>query len=134
MEGRYKASLVQEETDFSRVMKYIELNSVIATMVDVPGRYRWSSFCHNSGILKTQFISEYEQHLALGHDEVLRQEAYVSNFEFALSKKEMSCIRRIWQTGTPLGNDYFREKFEQQLNRKVGQSRQGRPCKSIKWL
>lgn len=49
-EGRYKANLVQEETYFLRVMKYIESNPVRASMVEVSGEYRLSSFCHNSGI------------------------------------------------------------------------------------
>lgn len=30
-------------------------------------------------------------------------------------------------TGTPLGNDYFRDKVEAMLARKVGQSCRGRP-------
>ncbi len=58
----------------------------------------------------------------------------MSIFKFDLSKEEMSGIRATWQTGTPLGNDYFRKKVEQQLNRKVGQSRRGRPCKPVKGL
>lgn len=86
-EGRYKASLVQEETYFLRVMKYIELNPVRASVVEVSGEYRWSSFCHNSGVKKNLFISEHEQYLVLGRDEVLRQEAYLSTFEFDLSKE-----------------------------------------------
>ena len=51
-EGRYKSSLVQEEGHFLKVMKYIELNPVRACMVELPGHYRWSSFCHNSGTKK----------------------------------------------------------------------------------
>ena len=49
-EGRYKASLVQDDKYLLRVMKYIELNPVRACMVELPGEYRWSSFCHDSGV------------------------------------------------------------------------------------
>lgn len=48
-EGRYKSSLVQEDGYFLKVMRYIELNPVRASMVESPGHYRWSSFCHNGG-------------------------------------------------------------------------------------
>ena len=133
-EGRYKASLVQEETYFFRVMKYVELNPVRALMVNVPGEYRWSSFCHNSGVKQIQLITEHEVYLALGQDKLSRQNAYIKHFEFDLYREEMKCIRETWQTGTPLGNDYFRKKVEQQLNRKVGQVRRGRSRKSSKGL
>ncbi|VAW86933.1 hypothetical protein MNBD_GAMMA18-954, partial [hydrothermal vent metagenome] len=37
--------------------------------------------------------------------------------------------RAAWQSGTPLGNEYFREKIERKLDSKVGQLRRGRPKK-----
>ena len=46
-EGRYKASLVQQETYLLACMRYIELNPVRANMVKTPGQYRWSSFRRN---------------------------------------------------------------------------------------
>lgn len=43
-EGRYKSSVVQEETYLLRCMRYIELNPVRAGMTRDPGQYRWSSY------------------------------------------------------------------------------------------
>ncbi len=58
-EGRFKASLVQDDRYLLTVMRYIELNPVRAGMVELPGHYRWSSFCHNIGQRKVSFISPH---------------------------------------------------------------------------
>ena len=46
-----------------------------------------------------------------------------------MDEADLKDIRAAWQTGTPLGNDYFREKIERKLGSKVGQARRGRPSK-----
>src|SRR5690348_7286923 len=47
-EGRYKASLVQEEHYLLLCMRYIEMNPVRAGMVKSPSHYRWSSYRSNA--------------------------------------------------------------------------------------
>ncbi len=47
-DGRYKASLIQEEDYLLACYRYIELNPVRAGMVDGPGAYRWSSYHRNA--------------------------------------------------------------------------------------
>lgn len=128
-EGRYKASLVQEETYFLKAMRYIELNQVRACMVDLPGHYRWSSFCHNIGERQISFIQSHPIYNALGHSKNDRYHAYQKLFSNQLSSEEMKHIRESWQTGTPLGNDVFREIIEQRLQCKVGSVKRGRPVK-----
>jgi len=126
-EGRYKASLVQEEGYFLKVMKYIELNPVRAYMVNLPGDYQWSSYCHNAGFKQIGLIDCHPIYLALGKTASERREAYMSLFRYDLSGLGLREIRGTWQTGTPLGNGYFRDNVEKQLNCKVGQCRRGRP-------
>lgn len=128
-EGRYKASLVQEDRYFLTVMRYIELNPVRAGMVDVPGQYRWSSFCHNAGVKRVRFICTHRLYQALGDTDEARQHAYCALFKGQISDEDMRRIGEAWQTGTPLGNDWFREKVERQLKCKVGYVRRGRPVK-----
>ena len=48
----------------------------------------------------------------LGRTEDLRQSAYIELFRAPVDDIDLSEIRNAWQTGTPLGNDYFRQKFE----------------------
>jgi putative transposase len=126
-EGRYKASLVQEENYFLKVMKYIELNPVRANMVELPNHYRWSSFCHNVGNKKINFIKPHPIYMALGSNDEERYKIYKSLFEADIDKAELKRISESWQSGTPLGNDYFREKVEVELKCKVGSARRGRP-------
>jgi len=109
-EGRYKASLVQEEGYFLKVMRYIELNPVRANMVDLPNHYRWSSFHHNIGGKKISFLSFHPIYLSLGACGKSRGLAYKAMFEGSLNKTDMKHIRGAWQTGTPLGNSYFRRR------------------------
>jgi putative transposase len=126
-EGRYKASLVQEEGYFLKVMKYIELNPVRACMVNAANLYRWSSFCQNGGTKSIEFLTFHDVYLRLGLSKSERTNAYLELFQYDLCAQDMRLIRDTWQTGTPLGNDYFLEKVESQLACKVGQSHRGRP-------
>ena len=128
-EGRYKASLVQEETYFLTVMRYIELNPVRAGMVELPGHYRWSSFSHNAGDRQISFITPHPLFNSLGRDKQERYDAYQKLFEGHIDQEDMKRIRESWQTGTPLGNDLFRDKVEEQLQCRVGIARRGRPAK-----
>ncbi|MDH5731997.1 MAG: hypothetical protein OEZ58_23685, partial [Gammaproteobacteria bacterium] len=44
-------------------------------------------------------------------------------------KQDNNAIRQAWQTGTPLGNNRFKEKVEKVLKTKVGFALRGRPKK-----
>ena len=126
-EGRYKASLVQEENYFLSVMRYIELNPVRANMVESPSHYRWSSFSHNSGLRSIKVIKQHQAYLSLGNDKIARANAYKELFRYDLDDEAMKKINDAWLTGTPLGNEYFKEMIERKLMTKVGQDRRGRP-------
>ena len=45
----------------------------------------------------------------------------------SLDPEQTADIRAAWQTGTPLGNERFREQIEAALKKKVGYMRRGRP-------
>ena len=128
-EGRYKASLVQSEGYLLNVMRYIELNPVRAGMVKSPSHYRWSSFCHNTGLRAIKLISPHPVYLTLGRSDKERHAAYAALFHSHLGGGRVQQITAAWLTGTPLGSDYFREKVETTLSRKVGHVRRGRPCR-----
>ena len=66
---------------------------------------------------------------ALGRTKAQRQDAYKALFKAHIDSEELGIIRASWQTGTPLGNDYFKQKIEAKLKCKVGQARRGRPLK-----
>jgi putative transposase len=128
-EGRYKASLVQEETYLLTCMRYIELNPVRADMVKSPAHYRWSSYHSNGQGKEDKLLTPHVLYTALGETAEKRCQVYRNLFKAHLDTDVLSSVRAAWQTGTPLGNDYFMEKVERKLKCKVGYARRGRPKK-----
>jgi len=126
-EGRYKANLVQNEHYLLSCMRYIELNPVRANMVNTPMQYNWSSFHRNGRGMKDELVVPHGLYQKLGSTDVARQSAYKALFNVHIDDNELKDIRNAWQTGTPLGNDYFRQKVEDKLGCKIGQARRGRP-------
>ena len=131
-EGRYKASIVSDEQYLLTCMRYIELNPVRANMVVSPSQYRWSSYRHNGHGKKDALVTEHPLYTELSKTVVNRCEAYKALFKAHLDEDQLKDIRAAWQTGTPLGNDYFREMIERKLKTKVGQNRRGRPDGPLK--
>ncbi len=80
-------------------------------MVELPGHYRWSSFCHNVGEREISFIAAHQIYDGLGNSKKERAHAYEGLFRGHLVKDEVKRIRDAWQTGTPLGNDVYRQKI-----------------------
>jgi REP-associated tyrosine transposase len=128
-EGRYKASLIHDEEYLLTCMRYIELNPVRANMVRSPGHYRWSSYRCNGQGKEDELVTPHPMYKALARSKPTRLEAYKALFKAHLDKGVLNDIRSAWQTGTPLGNDHFRQKIEDKLKCKVGQARRGRPVK-----
>jgi putative transposase len=126
-EGRYKASLIHDEQYLLTCMCYIELNPVRACMVHTPGQYRWSSYHHNGRARADELITPHALYRALGKNQADRLAAYKALFKAHLDKEVLDDIQAAWQTGTPLGNEYFREKLEHKLKCRVGQPKRGRP-------
>jgi putative transposase len=100
-------------------------------MVAAPGDYRWSSYRANAADESCELLTYHPLYLALGDSSGSRQQAYRELFRGALAPGQLDAIRSAVQTGTPLGNDRFREQIEAALERKVGQARRGRPARSL---
>lgn len=49
-QGRFKALLIEKETYFAEVLRYVVLNPVRAGMVARPEEYRWSSYRSTAGL------------------------------------------------------------------------------------
>lgn len=128
-EGRFKASLVQEQHYLFACYRYIELNPVRAGMVEAPGDYPWSSYRTNGLDKPNRLLSPHPDYLALGNTNQSRCAAYRDLFSTHLEAKLLDQLRAALQTGTPFGNDRFREQIENILERKVGYLHPGRPKK-----
>ncbi len=128
--GRYKASLVQSERYLLLCMRYIELNPVRAGMVSLPGHYRWSSYRANAQGQENVLLTPQQEYLALAQTGEARQEAYKALFKgHNNNSSDLGLIRATSQTGTPLGNDFFKRHIEKKLGCKLGYTSPGRPKK-----
>ena len=128
-EGRYKGSLVQDDFYLLACMRYIELNPVRAKITKTAAAYPWSSYPANASGRKSQIITPHSVYLALAKDESGRRAAYKKLFKQGVDVETLQDIRSAWQTGTPLGNDRFKQKIEKTLKLKVGYAKRGRPKK-----
>lgn len=128
-EGRFKASMVQEEDYLLACYRYIELNPVRAGMVERPEDYRWSSYRANAMGAADPVPTPHPLYFALGGSAEERQTAYRSLFGAPLGQDLVRDLRACLRTGTPLGHDRFRAQVEQALGVRVGYSTRGRPKK-----
>lgn len=129
-EGRHKGSLIESEAYFLACMRYIEMNPVRAGMVDHPAKYRWSSYAANTQGVDNAVIQMHEQYLALGDTPEAQQTAYRGLFEIKTDANELDIIRASLCSGTPLGNERFKQHIEVMAGRKVGLATPGRPRQS----
>ncbi|OGI38523.1 MAG: transposase [Candidatus Muproteobacteria bacterium RBG_16_62_13] len=128
-EGRHKGCVISSDDYLLACMRYIELNPVRAGMVASPDDYRWSSYRINAAGGGHDAITPHPLYLALGKDRKTRGDAYRELFRSALDSDRVHAIRATVQTGTPLGNECFKQQIERTLQRQVGQARRGRPEK-----
>ena len=70
-------------------------------------------------------------YLSSGKTDKSRRTVYKALFKLSIEDIDVNDIQKGWQTGTPLGNDYFRVKVESKLGCKVGQARRGHPGKGL---
>jgi len=126
-EGRFKGSMIESEQYLLCCYRYIELNPVRANMVKRPEEWRWSSYACNAYGEKDKLIKPHEVYLMIHKDKNKRVDYYRGSFKQVLEPSLINDLRSAVQTGTPLGNDRFKEEVEQLLGVKVGYAKRGRP-------
>ena len=126
-EGRFKASLIDNEEYLLRCYRYIELNPVRAGMVANPEDYVWSSYRANGLSQPNTLLRPHDLYRQLGKSKLDQAQAYRDLFNEVLDTPSLDDIRDAVQTGTPLGGDKFKKEVEVLLGVKVGYAKPGRP-------
>ena len=126
-EGRYKCSLVDADKYLLTCYRYIELNPVVAGMVEKPEEYRWSSYLVNGVGMRSQLIQPHDIYLGLGDEIESRCRRYRELFETEIADESVHKIRKALKFNYPLGNDKFRQEIENYLGRTIGKMEGGRP-------
>ena len=104
-EGRYKATLVQDDAYALACYRYIELNPLRAALVEHPAQYPHSSYRHNALGTADFLISAHQVYLALAETPFGRREAYRHLFDDVLDEAMVEKIRRTTQACRVLGSD-----------------------------
>ena len=126
-DGRYRASLVDEDRYFWACHRYIELNPVRAGVTHGPGDYQWSSYARNAFGLRGGCVVPHAVYQALGDCEMQRQDAYRSLFRETLDDSMLEEVRGAIRHNHVLGNERFKAQVETMLARRLGPGRPGRP-------
>ena len=126
-EGRHKGNIIESSRYLLVSMRYIEMNPVRAGMVGHPAEYRWSSYTANAEGESNAILHHHEEYLNLDRDTQTRRTVYRALFQSQNIADEHKLIRDSLCSGTPLGNDRFKEYIEQISRCKVGHARRGRP-------
>jgi len=129
-EGRYKASLVQDNNYLLACQRYIELNPVRARMVYAPGDYPYSSYAYHAAGVDDVLITPHACYLSLGVDCAARQSAYRRLFHDLLDEKLLASIRKTTNACGVIGDERFKEQIEAMLGRRVPTGKRGRPAKT----
>lgn len=131
-EGRYKATLIDSEQYLLTCYRYIELNPVRAeSMATHPSEYPWSSYCYNALGRENTVITPHHEYLRLGKTPGQRQKAYRALFKSHIPERTLKEIRDSTNKAWVLGSSHFKEKIEQQLNRRVSPLGRGGDRKSV---
>lgn len=124
-EGRFKSAMIDSAQYLLACYRYIELNPVRANMVEHPQHYRWSSFHANAMGHTRMLLRRTRCILQLGVNTDTRCAAYQALFSSHLSIDEVDTIRVNTQTDCVIGNEQFKQKIAQVLQRSVGKCSHG---------
>lgn len=132
-EGRYRATLIDSEAYLLTCMRYIELNPLRAEMVAHPAEYPWSSYRGNALGQIDALLSMHREYRRLGRSSEERQAAYRQLFRARISEKSLAELREATNKAWVLGDDRFRHRIEQQLQRRAAPRRRGGDRKSAEY-
>lgn len=129
-EGRYKATIVDDERYALHCMRYIELNPVRAGIVSRPADYAWSSYRANAWGSRDSLVDPHDVYRQLGRSPAERQAAYRDLFRESLTDEVLHDIRDATQNGWALGDATFRNNVTA-LSRRAQRLPRGRPRERV---
>lgn len=128
-QGRYKASLVQDDLYLLTCYRYIELNPVRTDIVSRPGAYRFSSHGHNAFGEPDALITPHSAYRSLAAEPEQRLAAYRALFADEIAPEVLTLVRDTTNACQVMGNDRFKGQIESILGRSVRPGKAGRPRK-----
>lgn len=118
-EGRFRSSIVGEESYFFACSRYIELNPVRAGIVTQPGEYRWSSYLSNVTGKLDPLLSPHPLYLALARTTEARRLRYSALFDTEIPAEDQVKLRNDLKRSAIFGSDSFQRRIAQILRRRA---------------
>lgn len=128
-QGRYKASLIQDDRYLLTCYRYIELNPVRAGIVRLPGDYRYSSYHHNATGRPDALLTAHPVYQSLATTRECRLAAYRALFADEIAPELLELVRNTTNACQVLGGEKFKDQIEAMLGRSVRAGKPGRPPK-----
>lgn len=129
-EGRYKATLVDNDGYLLACMRYIEQNPVRAGLTAAPAAHRWSSCRANALGAADALVAPHAAYLALADDAARRREIYEGWCAQAPAADELGAICASTQFEWVLGSEAFRRFAEAVTGRRAERAPMGRPSRT----
>ena len=126
-EGRYKDCLIDTDSYFLTVSRYIELNPVRAGICQNPAQYLWSSFRRLAAGTPDNLVRPHPLYVALGATDRDRQARYAGLFQGEIPETTLRSIRDGCNKSCVLGDSQFKQRIEGQLGRALPPFQVGRP-------
>ena len=126
-EGRYRSTLIQTERYLLTCMAYIDLNPVRANMVAQPEDYAWSSHQHYVGRKTDPLITPHPLYWTLGNTPFAREAAYAEMVHAGITMAQQDALTRATLSGWALGEAGFVADLQKKTERRIAQSKAGRP-------
>jgi putative transposase len=130
-EGRYKATVIEDESYLFACYRYIELNPVRAALVGDPRAYPWSSHGANAFGERDPLVSPHDFYTRLGRRASAREAVYRGFFDIPLDEPTVTMIRDATQKGWALGSRKFRREIAALVGRRTEALRAWRAAGTI---
>jgi putative transposase len=130
-EERYKSTLVDSDSYFFTLTRYIELNPVRANIVSHPRDYRWSSFHANALGERDSLVTWHPLYIGLGLEDRERQAQYKAMFDIVLEEDLLNELRDATNKGWAFGCTCFKNRLRAIANRPVESSGWGGDRRSL---
>ncbi len=128
-QGRFKATIIQDDRHLLTVLRYIEANPLRAGIVRDAGQYRWSSFgAHGLGQVDP-LLDELALYQELGRERTTRCTRWHELVHTGLPDADLAALRRCARTGQPYGSEVWVQRMAKHMGIRLSLRKRGRPAK-----
>lgn len=129
-QGRFHAKLIQKETYFAQVLRYVVLNPVRAKIVERPEQYRWSSYRATIGLdAAPEWLDLGAVYMSFGLDDEVARSEYRS---FVLAKIEAEdCLWNQLTNSIYLGTEEWTKRMRKIVESKPRSTDHPKPQRAV---